>query len=98
MSILRIIVLGALAYFAYKYYSWPGAIGVIGAYVLLYVILSIVGRMLNASRSRRQAQRIINQKLSDAEKKHLAATSEHNQAMQDHKAQFDPDLRKSRGQ
>lgn len=91
---LRIIILLALAYFGFRYYGWIGAVGVIGAYVLLLVILGAV----NASRTRRDARQLVDRKLSAAEKTHLTATQEHQQRMHEHKAQFDPELRKSRGQ
>jgi hypothetical protein len=91
---LRIIILAALAYFGYRYYGWIGAIGVIGAYVLLLVILGAV----NANKTRQAARQLVDTKLSAAEKTHLAATQEHQQRMHEHKAQFDPELRKSREQ
>jgi hypothetical protein len=94
MSLLRIVVLGIIAYFAYRYYSWPGAVGVIGVYVVLLVVLGLI----NANRARQNTQQLLRQKLSEAEKSLLAAKGEQQQRITDHKAQFDPDLRKSRGQ
>lgn len=91
---LRIIILAALAYFAFRYYGWIGAAGVIGVYVLLLVILGAI----NANRSRHAAHQLVGRKLSAAEKTHLATTQEHQEKMLDHKAQFDPELRKTRGQ
>lgn len=89
---VRIIILAVVAYFAWRYYGWYGAVGVIGAYILLVVTLS----MINANRARAGAQRLINKKLSDAEKAHLAATQEHHQVMHDRMAQYNPELRKPR--
>ena len=89
---LRIIILAVIAYFGWRYYGWYGAVGVIGVYVLLVFVLSTI----NASRTRKGAQRLIDQKLSDAEKAQLAATQEHQHAMHDHMAQFNPELRKPR--
>lgn len=88
---LRIVVLLIVAYFAYRYFNWPGPIAVIAAYAILVGVLSAV----NANRARHQTHHILNRKLSDDEKTHLAATREHQQAMHDHRAQFDPELRKS---
>ncbi len=89
---IRIIILAVIAYFAWRYYGWYGAAGVIGVYVLLVVTLSAI----NARRARTGTHRLINQKLSDAEKAHLAATQEHKQVMHDRMAQYDPELRKPR--
>ena len=89
---IRIIILAVIAYFAWRYYGWYGAAAVIGAYVLLVFTLS----MINANRTRKSARCLIDQKLSDAEKTHLAATQEHQQAMHDRMAAFNPELRKPR--
>ncbi len=92
MSFFRIIVLAVVAYFAYRYYSWPGALGVVVVYVALIAVLSTI----NANRAREHTARLVGQKLSEAEKAHLAAHRDHHQAMHEHKAQFDPELRKPR--
>jgi hypothetical protein len=89
---LRIIILAGLAYFGFRYYGWIGAVSVVGAYVLLLVILGA----LNANRTRRAARQLVDRKLSAEEKTHLTTTQEHQQRMYEHKAQFDPELRKSR--
>jgi hypothetical protein len=89
---LRIIVLLIVAYFAYRYVGWPGPVGVIAAYAILVVVLNAI----NANRARHQTHHMLGQKLSDDEKAHLASVREHQQVMHDHKAQFDPELRKSR--
>lgn len=89
---IRLIILAVIAYFAWRYYGWYGAAGVVGAYVLLVVILGTI----NANRTRQNAQRLIGQKLSDAEKAHLSATQEHQQVMHDRMAQYNPELRKPR--
>jgi len=89
---VRIIILAIIAYFAWRYYGWYGAAGTIGVYVVLVLTLSTI----NASRAHKAAQRLINQKLSEDEKVHLAATQEHQQKMHDRMAQYNPELRKPR--
>ncbi|HEV2878913.1 MAG TPA: hypothetical protein VGW96_04950 [Candidatus Eremiobacteraceae bacterium] len=89
---IRLIILAVIAYFAWRYYGWYGAAGVVGAYVVLVVTLG----MINANRTRSGAQRLIGQKLSEAEKAHLSATHEHHQVMHDRMAQFNPELRRPR--
>jgi uncharacterized protein (DUF58 family) len=91
---LRIIILAALAYVGFRYYGWIGAVGVLGVYVLLLVVLGAI----NANTTRQAARQLVDRKLSAAEKTHLTATQEHQHKMHEHKAQFDPELRKSRGQ
>ena len=98
MALVRIVLLAVVAYFAYQRWGWQGAAGVVIAYIALYLILGAIGRALSSRRSERQTAQLINTKLSDGEKAHLDATQAHEQAMVDHKAQFDPELRKSRGQ
>jgi hypothetical protein len=90
---IRLLVLIVVAYLAYRYYGWYAAGGIIVAYFLLTWILASV----NAGRSRQKADTLIHQKLSDAERTHLGAVGEHERAMDAHKAQFDPDLRKKMG-
>ena len=90
---LRIVILAVVAYFAWRYYGWPGAAGVIGAYAALSAILWIVTKV-GASGARKVSLHHVSAKLSEAEKIHLAATREHQQVMLERRAQFDPDLRK----
>jgi hypothetical protein len=88
---IRILVFAVLAYLAYRYtHNWYAVGGVLLAYVLYGLILGLVG----ARRDRRNADTLLHRKLSDAEKAHFGAMAEHQQAMQAHKAQFDPELRK----
>jgi hypothetical protein len=89
---LRIVVLLAVAYFAYRYFGWPGPVGVIAVYAIFVAVLSSI----NANRMRHQTHHVLGRKLSDDEKAHLTSVREHQQAMHDHRAQFDPELRKSR--
>ena len=89
---IRLIILAVIAYFAWRYYGWYGAAGTIGAYLLLVFTLSAI----NASRARKDAQHLINRKLSADEKTHLEATHEHQQVMHDRMAQYNPELRKPR--
>ena len=93
---LRIIIVAILAYVAWRYYGWHGAVAVIAAYVILSALLWIVSKV-GASSAKRVSQQHAGSKLSEAEKAHYAATREHQQAMHEHKAQFDPDARKSSG-
>ncbi len=90
---IRLIILLALAYLAYRYLGWYVAGGVSVAYLLLAFILGTV----NANRNRRRTDTLIHEKLSEGEKAHLGAVAEHEKAMEAHKAQFDPELRKKLG-
>ena len=90
---IRLIILLVIAYFGYRYYGWYGAGGVIIAYLLLTFILASI----NANRNRQKADSLLHQKLSDEEKAHLGAVGDHEKAMEAHKAQFDPELRKKLG-
>lgn len=91
---IRLILLVVIAYFIYLRFGWPGVAGAIVAYIILILIINA----LNASKTRQKANQLVSQKLSDDEKTHLSAVREHQEAMEDHRAQFDPELRKSRGQ
>ena len=90
---LNLLIFALLAYVAWRYYGWRGAEVVAAAYVIVSIAWWLVAR-ISASAARQEAARHASLKLSEAEKAHLAATREHQQAMLDHKAQFDPDLRK----
>ncbi|MDQ6781379.1 MAG: hypothetical protein M3Z37_09550 [Candidatus Eremiobacteraeota bacterium] len=90
---LLFIVFAVAGYFAYRQFGWPGAAGALVAYVLA----SILMRASQANRRRQEAERVISRKLSADEKLHLGNVSEHQKAMEDHRAQYDPELRKSRG-
>lgn len=88
---VRILVFAVLGYLAYRYtHNWYVVGGVALAYILYGVIAGIVG----SNRNRRSADTLLHQKMSDAEKTHFGSVAEHQQAMQAHKAQFDPELRK----
>ena len=86
-------IVAVAAYLAWRYYGWHGALAVAGAYLLLSVV-SWAMTKASANAARQEAAQHMSRKLSEAEKAHLAATREHQQAMHDHKAQFDPELRK----
>jgi disulfide bond formation protein DsbB len=88
---IRILVFGVLAYLAYRYtHNWYAVGGVVLAYILYGIILGA----MSGSRNRRDTTTLLGQKMSDAEKAHFGAVAEHQDAMQAHKAQFDPELRK----
>ncbi len=88
---IRFIVFAVLAYLAYRYlHSWYAVAGVIVVYILYFALMSALG----AKRNRERTSSLLSQKLSDAEKAHLGAVSDHQKVMDAHKAQFDPDLRK----
>lgn len=88
---IRFLIFAVLAYVAYRYtHNWYAVAGVALAYVLYGVIMSALGS--NSDRSKTQS--LLGQKLSDAEKAHLGAVADHQRAMDTHKAQFDPELRK----
>ncbi len=93
---LKLVIFAVLAYLAWRYYGWHGAAAVAAAYVVLSIVWWLMAR-ISASAARQEAARHMSAKLSDDEKAHLAATRDHQQVMADHKAQFDPDLRR-RGQ
>lgn len=90
---LLFIVFAVAGYFAYRQFGWSGAAGALVAYLLL----SWIVRAAQASRRRQEADRVVSRKLSADEKQHLGDVSERQKAMEDHRAQFDPELRKSRG-
>jgi hypothetical protein len=88
---IRLIVFALLAYLAYHYtHNWYAVIGVGVAYVLYGLIAGAMG----SSKARQSTDTLLHRKMSDAEKAHFGAASDHQRAMDEHKAQFDPDLRK----
>ncbi len=88
---IRILVFAAFGYLAYRYtHNWY----VVGAVALAYIAYGVLAGALGSSRNRRSADTLLHQKLSDEEKAHFGAVADHQQAMQAHKAQFDPELRK----
>ncbi len=91
---LLFLVFVVLGYFAYRYFGWIGVGGDAVAYIAVAVL------MANArARSRRAAaDRIVGTKLSDDEKRQFTASAEHHAAMDAHRAQFDPEFRRSREQ
>jgi|GEM_PF-2376363 len=90
---LLFIIFAVLGYFAYTRFHWPG----VAADAVVYVILVAVLQSAGARRRRADADRVVGTKLSEEEKFHLGQVSEHQRKMEDHRAQFDPELRKSRG-
>lgn len=91
---IRLIVLAIVAYFAFRQFGWVGAAAVAVAYIILMAVMGAV----SAGGKRQQANQLLARKLSEDEKDHLTSAHEHQEKMLDHKAQFDPELRKSRGQ
>ncbi len=90
---IKLAIVAVAAYVAWRYYGWHGAAAVVGVY-LLFSIVSWMLTKASANAARQEAARHMSRKLSEDEKAHLAATHEHQRAMHDHKAQFDPELRK----
>ncbi|HXW50388.1 MAG TPA: hypothetical protein VEJ41_00240 [Candidatus Acidoferrales bacterium] len=89
---IRLIVFAVLGYVVYRFtHNWY--IAVIAA-VVLYVVYGIVVNAMSSSRNRSSTTSLLNQKMSEAEKTHFSQQAEHQQAMDAHKAQFDPELRK----
>jgi hypothetical protein len=88
---LRILVFAVLGYLVYRFtHNWYA----VGAVAVAYVLYGAIAAMVSSNRNRRRADMLLHQKMSDAEKAHFGATAEHQQAMQAHRAQFDPELRK----
>ena len=97
---IRLVILAVAVYFAWHFLGWRVALGVVAAYVLLLFIVnaaSTLTRGINASTVRGSTTELMHRKLSDEEKAHYASSCEHERAMTDHKAQFDPELRKPSG-
>jgi hypothetical protein len=88
---IRFLIFAVLAYLAYRYtHTWY----VVGGVVLAYILYGLIASALSSKRNRANAHTLLQQKMSDAEKAHFGAVADHQQAMQAHKAQFDPELRK----
>ena len=97
---IRFIILAAIVYLAWHFYNWKVAVGVIAAYVAFILVVnlaSMLTRGINAGGQRGRSTKLVGQRLSDEEKAHFATSQDHERAMIDHKAQFDPELRKTRG-
>ena len=89
---LLLLVFAVLGYFAYRAFGWTGAI----VDVIAYAVVAFSVRAVGERNRQRAANQILRTKLSDDEKRHLTATAEHQAAMDAHRAQFDPEFRKSR--
>ncbi len=88
---IRFIIFAVLAYLAYRYlHNWYAVAGVAVVYLVYLAVMSALG----AKRNRERTSSLLSHKLSDEEKAHLGAVADHQRAMDAHKAQFDPDLRK----
>lgn len=88
---LRILVFAVLGYLAYRYtHNWY----VVGGVALAYILFGLIAAMVGSNRNRRSTDTLLHQKMSDAEKAHFGAVADHQHAMEAHKAQFDPELRK----
>jgi hypothetical protein len=95
--VLRIIILAVAVYLGWHYFGWRGAAGVVGAYILWLIIVNVASSItggVNARTARGHAAELMHHKLTDEEKAHYSAAREHERAMTDHRAQFDPELRK----
>ncbi|MBV8205129.1 MAG: hypothetical protein JO343_02530 [Candidatus Eremiobacteraeota bacterium] len=96
---IRLVILAVVVYLAWHYFGWRVAAGVAAGYVVLLFIInaaSTVTRGINASAMRGSTNELMHRKLSDEEKAHYASSREHERTMIDHRAQFDPELRKPR--
>lgn len=94
---LRWIILALAVYAAWHYWGWRVAAGVAGAYIVVLLIVNIASTLTgraNAGAVRGRTAQLMHHKLTDDEKAHYAASREHERAMADHRAQFDPELRK----
>lgn len=89
---LQIVILVALAGFAYVRFGWPAAAGVIVAYIGFVIVTGANKK----EAMRKQANRLVSRKLSEDEATHYTLVNEHQTTMDAHRAQFDPELRKSR--
>jgi len=89
---LLFIIFAVVGYFAYRQFGWVGVAGD----VIVYLAVVVAMRSAAERRRRLEADRIVRTKLSEEEKHHLSAVSDHQKAMEDHRAQFDPELRRSR--
>ena len=97
---LRLIVVAVAAYFAWHYFGWRGAVGVVAAYIVFMLLVNAASTVtggLNARTTRGKADQLMHHKMTDEEKAHYAASREHERAMIDHRSQFDPELRKRTG-
>jgi hypothetical protein len=87
-----LLVFAAAAYGGYRWNGWPGA--ALGA--LVAAGLWLAARLLRARADRAAAEALARTRLSEAEKAHARAVAEHQAAMDAHRAQFDPELRRKR--
>jgi hypothetical protein len=88
---MRFFVFAVLAAAGYYFtHNWF----VVGGVAVAYVLYGIIADAMATSRNRRNTDALLHQKLSDAEKAHMGAVAEHQHAMDAHKAQFNPELRK----
>jgi hypothetical protein len=81
------VLAGAGYYFTHNWF-------VVGGVAAAYVLYGIIAGVMDSARNRRTTDALLHQKLSDAEKAHMGAVAEHQRAMDAHKAQFNPELRK----
>jgi hypothetical protein len=88
LSFFVFAILAAAGY--YFTHNWF----VVGGVAVAYVLYGIIAGAMSSSRNRRNTHALLQQKLSDAEKAHMGAVADHQKAMDAHKAQFDPELRK----
>lgn len=88
---IRLLIFAVLGYLAYRYtHNWYA----VGGVALAYVLYGMVAGILSGKRNRASTHTLLNQKMSEAEKAHFGAVADHQQAMHEHRAQFDPELRK----
>jgi hypothetical protein len=88
MQFFVFAVLAAAGY--YFTHNWF----VVGGVAVAYVLYGIIAGAMTTARTKRNTEALLHQKLSDAEKAHMGAVAEHQRAMDAHKAQFNPELRK----
>ncbi|MBC5804773.1 MAG: hypothetical protein DLM53_08435 [Candidatus Eremiobacter antarcticus] len=89
---LQIVILLAVAGFAYVRFGWLAAAGVIAAYIAFVLVTGANKK----ETMRKQTNSLVSRKLSEDEKDHYTLVDEHQNRMDAHRAQFDPELRKSR--
>ncbi len=89
---LWLLVFAFAAYAGYRWNGWTGAaLGVVAVGVV-----RLATRLLRARADCAAADALARSKVSDAEKAHARAVAEHQAAMEAHRAQFDPELRRKR--
>jgi cell division protein FtsN len=89
---LQIVILLAVAGLVYVRFGWLAAAGVVAGYIGFVVITGAKKKEAML----KQTNSLVGRKLSEDEKGHYTLVDEHQNRMDAHRAQFDPELRKSR--